>query len=78
MGLRYTRRPVSTESSARKRWPWCVLIGLLVFSVPWYWPDGVARPFLLGLPAWAFVSLAMSLLFAGVVAWMILRLWKDE
>jgi hypothetical protein len=55
-----------------------LLPALLVFSIPWYWPDGLIRPFLLGLPLWVFASFFASFLFASVTAWLILRHWEDE
>jgi len=54
------------------------LVGLLLFSIPWYWPENSIHPFILGLPIWAFVSLLFSFLFAIATAWAIHRFWKEE
>lgn len=61
-----------------RTWTWIVLLILLVLSIPWYWPEDRIRPFIVGMPLWAFVSLVTSLLFAAVTAWVILRGWKDD
>jgi hypothetical protein len=56
-----------------------ILLGIILLAgVPWYWPDDTVRPFILGLPIWAFVSLVMSVLFAATTAWIIMRYWKDD
>ena len=56
-----------------------ILLGIILSAgVPWYWADNTVRPFILGLPIWAFVSLAMSLVLAVTAAWIIMRHWKDD
>ncbi len=65
------------EQSRFKPWIWWTLAGIVIFSIPWYWPADVVRPFVIGLPLWAFVSLMMSLVFAIFVAWVILCHWDD-
>ncbi len=57
---------------------WIVSVALLALTVPFYWPDDAIRPFLLGLPVWAFGSLVFSALFACLIAWAIMRYWPDE
>jgi len=56
-----------------------ILLGTILFAgVPWYWTEDTVRPFILGLPIWAFVSLAMSVVLAATAAWIIIRHWKDD
>jgi len=57
---------------------WAVLVALLILTVPFYWPDDRIRPFVLGLPVWAFVSLVFSALFACVIAWTIMTYWPED
>ena len=51
-----------------------LIVGL---AVPWYVPPGSFRPLILGLPYWAVVSIAASLLFACWTAFVILRFWDE-
>ena len=47
---------------------------LLLLTVPW-WPglDGQ----LFGLPAWAVFAVTATVLYAGVIAWLLERHWDD-
>ena len=65
------------ERAGFPRWvPW-VLVALPVASIPWYVPAGVVRPFVLGMPIWAFVSLLACVAFAATTSYVILRYWHD-
>ena len=56
-----------------------LLLGLIVLAgIPWYWAEDTVRPFILGLPVWAFVSLVMSVVLAAATAWLIMRHWRDD
>jgi hypothetical protein len=55
------------------------LLGVIVlFGVPWPWWGDRVEPYVLGLPLWACVSLAFSVLLAVCTAWIILRHWDDD
>ena len=59
------------------RWvPWA-LVGIVALSIPWYWPSGTVRPFVMGMPIWAFLSLLCCGLFAVVTSFVILRYWRE-
>ena len=56
-----------------------VLLALIMLAgVPWYWAQDRVEPFIFGLPVWAFVSLAWSVLLAVYTAWIIIRHWDDD
>jgi hypothetical protein len=57
---------------------WLLLLGLVVLSVPWYWPDDKIEPFLLGMPSWAAASFGVSILFAITTSLLIVTRWKDD
>lgn len=61
-----------------KPWVFVGLFIILVLSVPWFWGAETIRPFVLGLPVWAFVAFGMSLVFALFTAWTILRFWRED
>ena len=59
-------------------WAWCVMVTLLGLTVPFYWPKDAVSPVVLGLPIWAFVSFAFSVLFACFTAWIIMTFWSKD
>lgn len=59
------------------RWVAWGLVGIVVVSIPGYWPRDVVRPFVMGMPLWAFVSLLACVAFAALTSFAILRYWKD-
>ena len=61
-----------------RAWHLLVLGLLLVISIPWYWKGEGVEPVLLGMPAWAFFSYALSALFACCTAWFILYRWPED
>ncbi len=54
---------------------WLLIAALLVSTVPW-WFVGRTDTRILGMPAWAAYSLAMSILFALVMALLLPRYWR--
>ena len=65
-------------SAARSRvLPWVIVI-LLVFSVPWYFPAGDGGPFVWGVPLWCFVSFACCCAIALIVAIRLPALWDEQ
>ncbi len=59
-----------------RRLTWAI-VGLLVLSVPWYFPAGDGRPFVFGVPLWCVVSFACYSAIAAIVVIAIPRLWDD-
>ncbi len=53
---------------------YCITILILIASVPWFFFEGGAEHFL-GLPAWALYSLAVTILYAVAVAFVLQRFW---
>ncbi len=49
---------------------------LLVLAIPWYW-SREEHPFLLGVPAWVLLALAVALLTSILTAWNFLK-GEDE
>lgn len=71
-------RDMEAFPSDFRPWHGLVLGIILIAGIPWYWAEDTIRPFVLGLPVWAFVSLVMSVVLAAVTAWFIIRYWKDD
>lgn len=57
----------------RGRITWLVLLALPL-TVPW-WFSGAGPAKLLGMPAWALYSLAATLVYACLVAWLLAKKW---
>ncbi|MEM9300866.1 MAG: hypothetical protein AAGE01_02075 [Pseudomonadota bacterium] len=49
-------------------------VALLLLTVPW-WPSLAGRLF--GLPAWAVFAISATVVYAGVIAWLLERHWDD-
>ncbi|MDA0566336.1 hypothetical protein LG943_18740 [Streptomonospora sp. S1-112] len=60
----------------RKPWIWIVLALLLLAGVPLYWPPGTVEPIVLGLPLWALVTVASSVLLSAYLSWLCLTQWS--
>ncbi|MBL1143196.1 MAG: DUF997 family protein [Proteobacteria bacterium] len=51
---------------------------LLILAIPWYWPKD-SDLVILGLPAWVFVAILISLFASIFTAFILLRYpWKTE
>ncbi|QVQ53989.1 hypothetical protein J4H86_09930 [Spiractinospora alimapuensis] len=61
----------------RRPWLWVVLVLILLVSVPWYWPAGTLEPVVLGLPLWAWTTLAGSVALCGYLSWLCATQWPD-
>ena len=49
------------------------VFGLLALTVPWWWIGSASDS--TGLPGWVVYALAMNVVFAVSVAWMLQRYW---
>lgn len=59
--------------------PW-LLVGILALyavSIPW-WATDETPALLLGMPAWAVLSLVATLGVSCLTAFAVLRLWEDD
>ncbi|MCZ6726163.1 MAG: hypothetical protein O7A98_02270 [Acidobacteria bacterium] len=62
----------------RKHPVYMVLLGLVALgSVP-LWFVGAAPTDWLGLPVWLWSSIGFTLALSGMIAWGILRYWRDD
>lgn len=52
-----------------------LIAGLLLLSVPWIFIGHRDAPDETGFPAWVYYVLAMDVVFATAVAWMLHRFW---
>jgi hypothetical protein len=68
---------VITDEPRRHPIVWLVYAMLYAVAIPWYWPEGYRGPLVLGLPAWAAVSLAATLALAAWTAFVIYRFWDE-
>lgn len=51
---------------------------LLIIAIPWYWPKDSSL-MILGLPAWVFVAILVSLCTSVFTAFLLLRYpWQTE
>lgn len=65
----------------RKKWIWIALLLILIGNVPWYLPIGSYEPLIFGVPYWALIILAFSLILCGFLSWVTLKEWdivEDE
>ena len=53
------------------------IVSLLCLSVPWYFPAGDGRPFVLGLPLWFIVSFSSYVAIAAIVVVTMPLIWDD-
>lgn len=60
----------------RKKWIWLVLVALVLFNAPWFLPEGSIEPFLLGIPYWVVLVLALSVLLSAFIHWICMTQWN--
>ncbi|SDJ26847.1 hypothetical protein [Salimicrobium halophilum] len=60
----------------KKKWIWIGVVLIMLAIVPWYFPKGGEVTFVLGFPAWAFVSLMFSLVLCGYLSWLCATQWN--
>ncbi len=62
----------------RRIWIGVVYFTFLVLGIPWYWPKDSSL-IVMGLPAWVFVAILVSLLTSIFTAYLLLRHpWQME
>ncbi len=62
----------------RRIWIGVVYFTFLVLGIPWYWPKDSSL-IVMGLPAWVFVAILVSLLTSIFTAYLLLRYpWQME
>ncbi len=49
-----------------------------ILTAPWLFEASSAERTFKGYPAWAVYCLALSIVYAGFVAWMIPRRWRQD
>ncbi len=59
--------------------PWLLvgILGLYAASIPWWAGEGTPE-LVLGMPAWAALSLGATLGVSCLTAFAVLRLWEDD
>jgi len=65
----------------RKKWIWIALLLIVIGNVPGYLPVGSYEPLIFGVPYWALIILAFSLILCGFLSWVTLKEWdivEDE
>lgn len=55
-----------------------LLLVILIFSVPWYLPEEIARRSFGGLPLWVWTTLLCSAGVSCLTCWASLFWWDDE
>ncbi|WP_153393693.1 hypothetical protein [Ornithinicoccus halotolerans] len=57
---------------------WILLAVAILAGVPWYVPAGTVDPFVLGLPAWFWVSVLAAVALSAITCWACLTQWRLE
>ena len=62
----------------RSIWISLVYLILLLVAIPWYWPKETSL-LILGVPAWVFVAIVVSLITSVFTAFVLLRYpWSES
>ncbi|GAW92335.1 hypothetical protein [Calderihabitans maritimus] len=62
----------------RYPWIWVALVLIMLFSVPWYLPQGTIYPIILGFPYWAFIAVVMGIVLSAFLTFVLNRYWDME
>jgi len=68
------------QNPGSKKYIWIcsIYFSFLIVGIPWYWPKDSSLV-VMGLPAWVFVSISISLLTSIFTAYLLLRYpWQTE
>ncbi|MFP5300739.1 hypothetical protein R2R70_05880 [Cobetia sp. SIMBA_158] len=60
----------------RRVWIGFALLFMLIN--PWYFPNGMTTPLVLGVPLWALIVLAASLLMSIFITWVVMTQWHTD
>ncbi|MFC0267526.1 hypothetical protein [Kushneria aurantia] len=62
----------------RKRRVWIGFTLLFVLINPWYFPAGMATSLIFGIPLWALIVLAASLMLSVFISWVVMTQWHTD
>lgn len=62
----------------RKRRVWIGFTVLFLLINPWYFPAGMTTPRVLGIPLWALIVVAASLLLSAFITWTVATQWHTD
>ncbi|EZH66355.1 hypothetical protein DH09_10505 [Bacillaceae bacterium JMAK1] len=60
----------------QKKWIWVGFVLLILFNAPWYLPEGMIEPYILGIPLWALISVGLSLILCAYLSWLCMTQWN--
>lgn len=72
-----SQRPPRPRGGYLRPWIWLIYGALALVGIPWYWPRDSVR-LVLGLPAWALVSILASMAVSVFTAWLLWNRWPVD